>query len=86
MFRVLSCTICPAAEFSALSADMVALRLSGTRPDTNTLSSYQEIRQTPVSTCRGVTALCRNAAKNEGGEPVLSGVCRTWRQEKSGSD
>lgn len=86
VLRVLSCTICPAAEFSALLADMVPPCLLGTRPDTNTLSSYQEIRQMPVSTCRGGTALCRNAAKNEGRGQVLSGVHRTQCQEKSGSD
>lgn len=56
-------------QSSALS---VAPWLSGTRPDTNTLSSRQEIRQTPVSTCRGGTALCRNAAKNESKESVVS--------------
>lgn len=74
VLRFLSCTIYPVAEFDSLN--IVAPWLSGT----NTLWSCQEICQTPVSTCRGGTALCRNAAKNEGRKAFLSGVL-TWCQE-----
>lgn len=86
--RRLKCSRCSVLPQSLALSALFPRWLSGTRPDTNTPWSCQEIGQTPVPTCRGGTALCRNAAKNEGRKDFHSGVltrviCFPFQLERS---